>query len=208
MIYSYFKFIVVIAYLTVCLTCNFIIFFNNKMSKTYKIHRWDAVLFGNSTDPTPIIYIKANSDLLEFAKANKDALLVDLKIPDSIYNDKLVAGLWFKSSDIPNCRPEFFEKTELYVIVLQAPWHGYPDNLGEIAISGLYGGRPVKNSEHKNLVLKEPLNSFTEADIDRGCRRYGGCGGFGGLPVSAIIGIIAAFLVLIFIVVFINKNKN
>lgn len=107
------------------------------MNKTYKIHRWDAVLFGNSTDPTPIIYIKPNEELFKFSKNNKNTLLVELQTFDSIYNKKQVVGILSKSSDIPNCRPEFFKKTGLYVLVLQAPWHGYPDYLGNVAIIGL-----------------------------------------------------------------------
>lgn len=114
------------------------------MSQTYKIHRWDAVLFGDSTDPTPIIYIKPDDTLLNFAKTNKKALLVEFVVPDTIYDTKRVTGIWSKSSDIPNCREVFFEKTKLYVIVLQAPWHGYPKCLGEIKVFGLKGGVPAK----------------------------------------------------------------
>lgn len=58
------------------------------MSRIYKIHRWDAVLFGDSIDPTPIVYIKPDDTLLNFEKTNKNTLLVEFVVPDTIYDEK------------------------------------------------------------------------------------------------------------------------
>jgi len=154
----------------------------------YKIHRWDSVLFGNSTDPTPIIYVKPDAELLQFAHDNKNALLIELNSTNSIYDKKRVTGLWYKSSEIPNgCRPNFFDKTGLYVIVLQAPWHGYPDCLGDCSIFGLTGGIPVETikeyTKQRNLVDLTTLEK-------------GKTIGSRSLPVSAIVGILLGFLVL------------
>jgi hypothetical protein len=173
------------------------------MSKTYKIHRWDVVLFGNSNDPTPIVYIKADDDLLKFAKDNSDAFLVELHVAGSIYDKKSVVGIWAKSSEIPNCRAEFFKETELYVLVLQAPWYGYPDCLGDVVIFGLHGGVPVEsgniNIPHvkDGTQLRVPSPVITE-------NYQGNCNG--NIPVEGLIGIFAAFVVVIFIIVFISKK--
>lgn len=104
------------------------------MNQKYKIHRWDVVLFGNTTVPTPIIYIKPDKTLIEFAEKNKNVLLVELNIPNSTYNKIVVNGFFAKSSEIPNCRANFFEKTGLYVIVLELKWCGYPNYLGDVVI--------------------------------------------------------------------------
>ena len=75
--------------------------------------------------------------LLNFEKTNKNTLLFEFVVPDTIYDKKRVTGILSKSSDIPNCRYGFFEKTKLYIIILQAPWHGYPRCLWEIKVFGL-----------------------------------------------------------------------
>lgn len=176
------------------------------MSQTFKIYRWDSVLFGNNTDPVPIIYAKPEKSLLEFAEKNKNVLLVKLHAPGSIYDNKKVIGVWRKSSEIPNCRINFFEETELYVIVLYAPWHGYPDYLGKFSVYGLEGGKkatdintPTDNLEDKSLVENNiPLRTpsmpvlLTNAPSNK-------------IPASAIAGIIAGIIVLIGIVVIIFK---
>jgi hypothetical protein len=166
------------------------------MSQRYKIHRWDAVIFKNkemNPIPTPIIYIKPDENLIKFAKDNSDALLVKLHVPPSIYDQKRVTGVWAKSSDIPNCRAVFFEETELYIIVLQAPWHGYPDCLGECEIFGLTSG--VLSETINNVPLKTPITPKQSNEKHDG-----------NIPAEGIVGIVAAFLVLFIAAIFISKN--
>uniref|UniRef100_A0A6C0JMJ4 Uncharacterized protein n=1 Tax=viral metagenome TaxID=1070528 RepID=A0A6C0JMJ4_9ZZZZ len=172
------------------------------MSQTYKIHRWDSVIFANkgmNPIPTPIIYVKPDDELLKFAKDNSDALLVKLHAPGSIYDQKRVTGVWAKSSMIPNCREHYFEKTKLYVIVLQAPWHGYPDCLGECEIFGLTGGIPVKEINHVPLTKPDPVHNVKENFTGGKC-----CAG--SIPVAGIAGIVMAVLVLIAAVLYIKNN--
>ena len=167
------------------------------MSQTYKIHRWDAVLFKNKglvPIPTPIIYVKPDENLIKFAKDNSDALLVTLHAPNSIYDKKRVTGVWAKSSEIPNCRAVFFEETELYIIVLQAPWHGYPECLGECEIFGLTGGVPIEKLNNVQLTGPIPANQSIERN-----NNY-------SLPIKCIIGILVAIFVLFTAVIFIIKN--
>lgn len=172
------------------------------MSQTYKIHRWDSVIFANKgMNPisTPIIYVKPDDELLKFAKDNSDALLVKLHTPGSIYDQKRVTGVWAKSSMIPNCRENYFEKTKLYVIVLQAPWHGYPDCLGECEIFGLTGGVPAKEINHVPLTKPDPVHHVKENFTGGKCRAC-------SIPVAGIAGIVMAVLVLIAAVLYIKNN--
>ena len=111
-------------------------------SQSYKIYRWDAVIFGNN-NPTPIIYVKPDDLLLKFAKENDNNISVKINNLTCPYGGRIVKGFFGKSSDIPNARPYFFEKTGLYVIVLHTEWKRYPDDLGNCSIYGVKGGVPV-----------------------------------------------------------------
>jgi hypothetical protein len=106
------------------------------MSNTYKIHRWDSFLYNK--DPVPIIYVKPDDALLKFAKENNNALLIRVSNSNSIYDGKKIAGVLYKSYEVTKCI-NFFNKTGLYVIVLESDWYGYPDSLGECDIFGLEG---------------------------------------------------------------------
>jgi len=134
-------------------------------NQTYEIKRWDAVLFGNNVNPKPIIYIKPDENLLNFAKSNDNAFLVKIDSTGSIYDNKYITGFFAKSSLVPNFRPVFFKETELYVIVLESLWYGYPKNLGSCQIFGLKGGVPYK--EIKNIPIRQvKSNSKEEKEYD------------------------------------------
>ena len=165
---------------------------NKLVKNSYKIHRWDSVLFNNSVDPVPVIYLKPDNNLLKFASDNKNAILVEINGTNSIYDKKRIAGLWYKTSDIPHYRPNFFENTGLYVIVLQAPWHSYPDCLGDCNIFGLVGGVPVSSIED-NMDLNGLDNLTTVGEKQK-------LPSVTGLSNTAMIGILLGIIVLIVIV--------
>lgn len=106
---------------------------------SYKIHRWDVVLFGNSNTKVPMIYIKPDLELLEFIKANSYVVACTINDTGTIYDGKTIPGIVNVSCNVPNCRPNFCAKTGLYVITLQAMWYGYPDpnTLGNVNFSGM-----------------------------------------------------------------------
>ena len=204
------------------------------MNDIYKIYRWDAVIFpgkGINPIPTPIVYIKPDERLINFVNDNSNALLIKLNIPNSIYNDRKVIGMLYKSSEIPNCRPVFFEKTKLYVIALQAPWHGYPDFLGDIEVFGLTNGFTVEKKintvqptrPYKQLPLhsqpsqpSQPSTSQKSISISSPStppllsnEKYKGdkCKSY-NIPATGIFGIFMIFLVLFFVVVLISKKNS
>ena len=106
---------------------------------TYEIKRWDGVLFGNSITKVPMLYIEPDLNFLTYAKDNDYTINISISNTGGVYDLKNVVGTVNKSSDIPNCRPNFFEKTNLYVITLYAEWNGYPpiDQLGTINVIGM-----------------------------------------------------------------------
>ena len=192
------------------------------MSQTYKIHRWDTVIFSHkklNPIPTPIIYIKCEENLIKFANDNSNTLLVKLNVPDTIYDNKRVIGIFGKSSEIPNCRPIFFENTQLYVIVLQAPWYGYPDYNGDVEVIGLTGYVPEKKLESIKFVepqyeepqyeepqYEEPQYVEQFSDNVSPSNQEGGVSKNFNIPVSAVIGIFIAFIVLFVALILIIKK--
>ncbi len=130
------------------------------MSNTYKIYRWDPMISGNNTVPNPMIYIKADDTLLDFAKENNNAVLVKIKGTNTIYDGKEIIGMFASSRDYPNCRPVFFNATKYYVISLLCDWHIYPkapDFLGFCEIYGLKGGVDVSEVKNTSNKDKEPV---------------------------------------------------
>jgi hypothetical protein len=116
--------------------------------RTYEIKRWDGVMFGNSITKVPIIYIEPDLDFLEFIRRTNFAVLAVISGTDTIYdadpnssvNTIGIPGVVDKSCFIPNCRPNFYDKTGLYVVTLAgATWNGYPHpaKLGRVSFKGL-----------------------------------------------------------------------
>lgn len=164
--------------------------------KSYSIRRWDAVLFGNSEYPTPIIYIEADPSLLEFAKYNNDVLLVSIKSTNSIYDDKQISGIFASSAEIPNCREIFFKKTKLYVIVLNAGWYGYPDYLGECDIYGLKGVIIPKEINNTELHKPQTIENYTDNENRSGY----------GLQSAHLVAVSVGILIILLVVLFLIKK--
>ena len=93
----------------------------------YKIERWDVVMFNNSLTKVPMIYIKPDLTFLEFARNNNFAVACEISGTETVYDGKIIPGVVDKSYNVPNCRPNFYEKTGFYVITLWANWYGYPE---------------------------------------------------------------------------------
>ena len=162
------------------------------MSKnTIEIKRWDAVLFGNNEYPTPIIYVKADPNLLDFAESKDNALLITIKSTNSIYDNKIIPAVFAKSSEIPNCRPVYFNSTKLYVMVLQSEWHGYPESLGYCEIHEL------KSSEQSTVVDNKPLKESFQETKENNCD---------GLNLSSLLSISFGIAFIFILVLLVNKK--
>lgn len=104
----------------------------------YDIKRWDVVMFNNSTTKVPVIYFKPDKNLLDFIQANNSILMINITDSNTVYDNKEIPAIIDRSDNIPNCRPNYFEKTGYYVASLYANWYGYPnmDCLGKVSFSG------------------------------------------------------------------------
>lgn len=102
----------------------------------YKIERWDVILVNNHR--LPIIYVKPDLDFIEFVRRNNYKVFVNIKGTRTVYDNNLIEGTVDQSSFVPNCRPNFFANTGLYVITLQSSWNGYPEfgKLGTVIFHG------------------------------------------------------------------------
>lgn len=99
----------------------------------FKINRWDVVMTGDSDLPKPLVYFHPNLDILDHARKNNYKFRVDIS-GTKIY-DGTVWAIMDKSSVVPNCRPNFFEATNLYVLTLLATWNGYPPSDGSFTLN-------------------------------------------------------------------------
>lgn len=106
---------------------------------SYKIHRWDAVLSGNSNDKRPMIYIKPDTSFVEFAKKNNFKIVCQISGTNLPYDGVKIVGMVNRSCDSPSCRPNFYNQTGYYVVTLLSDWYGYPTEtkMGEVKFYGL-----------------------------------------------------------------------
>jgi len=176
----------------------------------YPIQRWDAVILGTSIYPSPIIYIKPDNPLVEFAKANNNALLVEILETNSIYDGKFISGVMYNAEDFPNCRQNSFKDSDVYIISLIAEWHSYPPMTGSCKIYGLKGGSDVNMDINTGTIssnldpnvqqfkLSEPYTSDKYNENKK------------GMNTIAIVGVTAGIAVIlisiILIAYFVNKN--
>lgn len=73
------------------------------------------------------IYIKPTLEVLKFfQKSPMYRAVVKIGGTGTCYDNRNIFAIISKSSDVPNCRQNFFNSTGLYVITLETNWYGYP----------------------------------------------------------------------------------
>ena len=75
----------------------------------YKILRWDSILQNNKI--VPMLYFKPCLKIVNIMELNDNKIIININ-GTNIY-DGIHKGIVNKSSIIPNCRPNFFEATNL-----------------------------------------------------------------------------------------------
>ena len=103
----------------------------------YKIERFDAVMeWGDIA--SPMIYIKADQELLEFANKNNNSIICEISGTGTVYDGKSIPGVLGLNSRSISSRPNFFKETGLSTISLWSEWHGYPEygSKGTVKFSG------------------------------------------------------------------------
>ena len=104
---------------------------------SYPIQRWD-VLSGNNVTKVPAIYLVPDIPFMEFIRNNDYKIICQISGTNSQYDGLFYEGSVSLSADMPNCRPNFFVKTGLYIVTLNGQWFGYPceSSLGFVTIYG------------------------------------------------------------------------
>ncbi len=105
--------------------------------KSYKIHRWDAILPPNSSNSLPMVYISADQELLNFAQKNNYKFMVEIRGSDSLYDNHEMVGIFDSLLLGPNCHSQIIKDKNWYTISLNSYFYTYPSELGEIVILDL-----------------------------------------------------------------------
>lgn len=164
---------------------------------SYDIKGWNVVMFNNSTTKVPMIYVKPDVTFKEFVEKNSYAVVCEISGTGTIYDGKKIPGVVDKSCFVPNCRPNFCEKTGYYVVTLWANWYGYPDpkNLGQVKFFGLE--KPV-NVEDNSEKSKKRKNFSVKPEKKKGMNKW--C-------IISTLGILSLIL-LVFIVFYRNSRTK
>ena len=120
----------------------------------FTIERWDSVIFGKNQEPMPMIYFRPNEEFLKEAKNNKYTGLVTIKNSNSTYDNRPLIGTIDNSGYFPNYRPNFYNETGLFVIVLGSAWFGYPYKKGTVHIEFDTNNSYKKHYEYVNSDQK------------------------------------------------------
>ena len=131
--------------------------------KKYEIIQWDAIIIDNEYIQRPIVYIKPDTDFLQFISDSNFTVACKISNTGLEYdNYKTIYGKVNKSAYIPNYRPDFFEANGLYVITLLAEWNGYPEQhkQGIIVFAG------INNPEIKDIKFPIPEDIVLENSIN------------------------------------------
>lgn len=91
----------------------------------FNIERWDSVILPTNVFPFPVVYIKPTDEFKRYVDAVKQVIICSLS-PNTFYNDKEYIGVVYSSDKFPSYRPQFYNDTNYYVIVLLTFWKGYP----------------------------------------------------------------------------------
>lgn len=105
----------------------------------YPIESWNSVIPKGNTFPFPMIYIKPDSNFIDYAKENSWQVLVTIENTESIYDNKQYYAVIDSSGYFPNYRPYFYNKEGFMTLTILSYWDGYPKNNGNVIIQGLKG---------------------------------------------------------------------
>lgn len=164
----------------------------------YEIQRWDPVIpKGKNDEPYPMVYIKPSEDFFDYMKENNFLFLVTITDTESRYDGKQILAMSDLSAYFPNYRPNFFNDTGYYTLLLFSNWLGYPKINGNVFIQGLKGPDSIV-PETKPYTAPVPLEWYQprppirkEEDSENSFSFYGL-----GSILFAIIAIIVVMVIM------------
>lgn len=138
----------------------------------YEIMRWDAVIPKDNTLPYPMVYIKPDKNFLDYARDNKYLFLLNITGTGMDYDKMPVIGMTDMSGYFPNYRPNFFNETGYFVVVLFTNWIGYPENNGKIKLQGVQGPDNVGDPKPLNVDIPKPMfpEYYTSPNPEDDCK--------------------------------------
>lgn len=164
----------------------------------YSIKRWDPIIFPGNVEPFPVIYIKPDKKFIDFAKRNNYNIFVRIENTGKIYDGKAMVGIVDSAANVPNYRPNFYNDTEYYVIILYAQWRGYPfPKMGDAYVMGLKGEGSLLPVE---VPPFKPPSPIQEPYVKTNSNETSNCSSLSSSQLSLIlVGILVVFSVLIVI---------
>jgi hypothetical protein len=123
-------------------------------SKTYKIINWEGIISTGSTPLTSLTIIP-DLELIQVLERNKNNMLqIQISGTNSGY-DNVWFGLFDKAANVPSCRKNFYDLTGFWIVTINCPWIGAPNNYGQFSI--LNG--PFDNYNKKKHPKPQPTMS-------------------------------------------------
>ena len=123
-------------------------------SKTYKIINWEGIISTGST-PLTSLTIVPDLELIQVLERNKNNMLqIQISGTNSGY-DNVWFGLFDKAANVPSCRKNFYDLTGFWIVTINCPWIGAPNNYGQFSI--LNG--PFNNYKNKKNPKPQPTLS-------------------------------------------------
>ena len=120
-------------------------------SKTYKIINWEGIISTGST-PLTSLTIVPDLELIQVLERNKNNMLqIQISGTNSGY-DNVWFGLFDKAANVPSCRKNFYDLTGFWIVTINCPWIGAPNNYGQFSI--LNG--PFNNYKNKKNPKPQP----------------------------------------------------
>ena len=130
----------------------------------YKIHQWNPIKIGNKTTPQPVLYIKPDKRLFDLAKENNFNLVVQVQNSNSNYDNVKLYATLHNSGMFPDIRPNFYNKTGYYSVLLDCTFNGYPPNNGMLKVYNINLDIPKKVRFNPNVEKKE-LVPFPSSNV-------------------------------------------
>jgi len=149
----------------------------------YQIIRWDVIK--NDYTKTPVIYIKPDSKLLEFAASNSNAVMIKVSGTGTEYDGNEIPATLDKSNAISHNECDYFERTGNYILTLHSNWYGYPHpkKLGTLLVVGMV----VDTKETYIKTTKQKQKKIVEAYKSGRMKSPGLISSIGGLGVILLI---------------------
>lgn len=143
------------------------------MTSKNKIVKWDVIQDSCSDILKPMLYFVPTPEDITFINDNDNKVMINVTDCDEFGGPYW--GTVGKSSNVPNCRPNFFDVTQYYVITLDSYFTNYPKKMGNFTfVTGQYfvdkGGdiqdKPSTNDNNKTKETKETfVNDSSESNI-------------------------------------------